>query len=378
MIGSKTSGVKMKKFFRFIFGIPFLFPVLTIAQNQKSIGRLYAAVVGPSPVTLNSTALAVGTRSLDPGQANIVKTLRQYIGRELTFPGGLYASPLDSATWKNASWPNLTLRALTMSMSTGQPKLLLGADNGVLRPFNNPTNWQLVTGWQITRIMDLCADPFLEKVLYACTANGIFISPDGGATWRHSNNGLSNLFVSCIFPDPKVQGRLLAGTEDGLYQSLDGGSHWQQLALPGIPARAIWRESESWPGIFWVGTERHGLYESIDGGQNFLPVLVGEEEISIYALAGGGSNRPIYAGSYKRGIFFASSVGQNWRQMPNSEQLGSVTCILPLPEQNILLVGTYDRGVQLSRNGGQTWKAFGLVGAYVRQLVLGESSWIRP
>jgi len=365
----------MKNFFCFIVALFLVFPTLTTAQNLRG---LYAAVVGPSPVTLSSTALAVGTRSLDPGQANIVKTLRQYIGRELTFPGGLYASSPDSATWQNASWSNLTLRALTMSMSTGQPKLLLGADNGVLRPFNNPTNWQLVTDWQITRIMDLRADPFQEKVLYVCTANGIFISPDGGATWRRSNDGLNNLFVSCIFPDPKVRGRLLAGTEGGLYQSPDSGNRWQQLALPGIPVRAILREPESWPGIFWVGTERHGLYESIDGGQNFLPVLAGEEEVSIYALAGGGSNQPIYAGAYKRGIFFASSVGQNWRQMPGSEQLGSVTCLLPLPEQDMLLVGTYDRGVQLSRNGGQTWKAFGLVGAYVRQLALGEADWLKP
>ena len=216
--------------------------------------------------------------------------------------------------------------------------------------------------------MDLRGDPFQDNILYACTANGIFISPDGGISWRRSNAGLNNLFVSCLFPDPKVRGRLLAGTEGGLYQSLDGGEQWEALALAGVPVRAILREPESWPGIFWVGTERHGLYESIDGGKNILPDLVGEEEISIYALAGGGSNRPIYAGAYKRGIFFASSVGQNWRQLPGSEQLGSVTCLLPLPEQNLLLAGTYDRGVQLSRNNGQTWKAFGLVGAYVRQL----------
>jgi len=367
----------MKSFVYFILGLVAV-PFCSIAQDQSNPVRLFAAVVGPSPVTLSSTALAVGTRSLDPKQANIVKTLRQYIGRELTFPGGLYASSLDSATWQNASWPNLTLRTLAMSKAAGEPKLLLGADNGVLRPFDNPTKWQLVTDWQITQVMDLRSDPFHEKILYACTANGIFISPDGGFAWRRSNAGLNNLFVSCLFPDPKVQGRLLAGTEDGLYQSLDGGEHWEQLALAGVPVRAIWREPESWPGIFWVGTERHGLYESIDGGKNFLPVLVGEEEISIYALAGGGSNQPIYAGAYKRGIFFASSVGQNWRQLPGSEQLGSVTCILPLPEQNMLLAGTYDRGVQLSRNNGQTWKAFGLVGAYVRQLVLGEANWLKP
>jgi photosystem II stability/assembly factor-like uncharacterized protein len=368
----------MKKVLNFIVGAFFLVPTFAFSQQSQVVERLYAAVVGPSPVTLSSTALAVGSRTLDTGRPNLIKTLRQYIGRELTYPGGLYISLPDSATWQNASWPNLTLRSMAMSMASGQPKLLLGADNGVLRPFDNPTGWQLVTDWQISQIMDLRRDPFQDQILYACTANGVFISPDGGTTWRYSNEGLNNLFVNCLFPDPKVKGRLLAGTEGGLYQSSNGGRHWQQLALDGIPVRAIWREPESWPGIFWVGTEKHGLYESIDGGEKFVPVLIGEQGVSIYALAGGGSNRPIYAGAYQRGIFFASSVGQNWQHMPNSEQLGSVTCILPLPDRNLLLAGTYDRGVQLSRKDGQTWKAFGLVGAYVRQLIVGEPNWIEP
>lgn len=368
----------MNLFFSRLFVFSLFVPPIAIAQSPQVAERLYAAVVGPSPVTLSSTALAVGSHTLDTSQPNLIKTLRQYIGREMTYPGGLYISSPDSATWKTASWPNLTLRSITMSMAMGEPKLLLGADNGVLRPFNNPTGWQLVTDWHISQIMDLRHDPFENQILYACTANGIFISSDGGVSWRYSNEGLNNLFVSCLFPDPKVKGRLLAGTEGGLYQSLNGGQSWQELGLPGVPVRAIWREPESWPGIFWFGTEGYGLYESIDGAQTFAPVNIGEEYVSIYALAGGGSNRPIYAGAYQRGIFFASSVGQNWQQMPGSENLGSVTCILPLPDRSVLFAGTYDRGVQLSRNGGQTWQAFGLVGAYVRQLVVGEPDWIRP
>jgi len=367
----------MRSFFLFFFS-PFLFPAILPAQNSPAAERLYAAVVGPSPVTLKATALAAGSRTLEAGQTNIVKTLRQYIGHEFTYPGGLYISSPDSGVWQNASWPQLTLRAMTMAMASGQPKLLLGADNGILRPFSNPTGWQLATDWQIAQIMDLKRDPYSDKILYACTANGIFISRDGGAAWQHSNQGLNNLFVSYLFPDPKVKSRLLAGTEGGLFQSTDGGQNWQPLGLAGIPVRAIWREPESWPGIFWVGTQGHGLFESIDGGQSFAPAPIGEDSVSIYTLAGGGSNRPIYAGSYQRGIFFASSVGQNWRQLSGSERLGSVTCILPLPERNKIFAGTYDRGVQLSRNGGKTWQAFGLVGAHVRQLVVGELSWSRP
>ncbi len=368
----------MQRHLWFCFVILHFLPAITQAQVRPVIERLYAAVVGPSPVTISSTNLALGSRTLDASQPNLVKTLREYIERKLTYPGGLYVASLDSANWRNVSWPNLTLRAFTMSMAAGQPKLLLGADNGVLRPFANATGWQLVTDWQITQIMDLVRDSFHDQALYICTANGIFISWDGGATWNSSNEGLGSLFVSCLFADPKVKDRLLAGTENGLYESPNGGRHWRTLALEGIPVRAILREPESWPGIFWVGTERHGLYESIDGGQNFASVPIGADSVSIYALAGGGSNRPIYAGAYQRGIFFASSVGQNWQQMPGSERLGSVLAILPMDDVKTLYVGTYDRGVMVSRNGGQTWQAFGLVGAHVSRLIIGEPSWLRP
>jgi hypothetical protein len=368
----------MNQHFLFCLAALFFLPALAQSQNRPVVERLYAAVVGPSPVTISSTKLAWGSRTLDTGQPNLVKTLREYIDRKLTYPGGLYVATLDSANWKNVSWPNLTLRAFTLSMATGEPKLLLGADNGVLRPFANPTGWQLATDWQISQIMDLARDPFNPQALYACTANGIFISWDGGATWNPSNQGLGSSFLSCLFADPKVKDRLLAGTENGLYQSLNGGRQWQMLALAGIPVRALLREPESWPGIFWVGTEGHGLHESIDGGQTFAPVPIGEAGVSIYSLAGGGSNRPIYAGAYQRGIFYASSVGQNWQQMPGSERLGSVLAILPVQDIKTLYAGTFDRGVMVSRNSGQTWQAFGLVGAHVRQLVIGEPSWIHP
>jgi hypothetical protein len=368
----------MDRHLGFCLGFLLLLSAFGHAQTGSVVERVYAAVMGPSPLATNISSPIFSSRKVEPGQAGLVKSLRQYIEREPTRPGGLYVSSLDSANWQCVSWPNTRLRSFAMSMATGKPQLLLGLDEGVLRPFTNPTGWQLVTDWQMGQILDLERDPFRDQILYIGTTKGIFISMDGGTTWRPANEGLGSLFVSCLLPDSKQKSRVLAGTENGLYQSIDGGATWQLMALSGVPVRALLREPQSWPGIFWVGTERHGLYESYDGGQTFAPVSIGEDSVSIYTLAGGGSNAPIFAGAYRRGIFFASSVGQDWRQMPGSERLGSVLCILPMDDRKTLYAGTHDGGVFISRDAGASWQDFGLNGLQVRQLIIGEPTWIKP
>jgi photosystem II stability/assembly factor-like uncharacterized protein len=264
-----------------------------------------------------------------------------------------------------------------MSMAAGKPQLLLGADDGVFRPFPNPTSWQLMTDWQITQPLDLETDPFQSQTLYVATPAGIFITWDGGIKWQPANEGLGNVFVNCLLADPKRKGRLFAGTENGLYQSLSGGRNWQLSALSGVPVRALLYTPDS-SGIFWAGTERRGLYKSMDGGRTFVPVSIGQDSVTIYALAGGGANAPIFAGAHRRGIFFAPAAGQSWRHLPGSEKLGSVLCVLPMEDHKTIYAGTHDRGVVISYDAGETWKEFGLIGAHVRQLILGEPGWLRP
>jgi photosystem II stability/assembly factor-like uncharacterized protein len=265
-----------------------------------------------------------------------------------------------------------------VSIANGKPQFLLGTDDGVLRPFSNPTRWQLITDWQITQPLDLEVDPFQEQTIYACTANGIFITYDNGMNWLSANEGLGSLFANCLLVDPKQKGRLLVGTERGLYQSVNNGRNWQLLALAGIPVRALLRSPDIWPEIYWVGTGHHGLYESSDDGRTFVPVSLGEDSVSVYTLAGGGAGAPIYAGAYQRGIFFAPSTGQSWRHLTGSEKLGSVLCILPMGDRQTIYVGTHDRGVLVSRDAGENWKEHGLIGAQVRQLMLGEPGWLQP
>lgn len=295
-----------------------------------------------------------------------------------TGSAGLYVTALDAPNWKNVAWPNFSVRAAAAIFTSGEPKLLLGGPLGIVRPFTNRTGWQLLTDGKMSEVMDIKVDPEHGQTVFAATTNGVYVSEDNGRTWQARNQGLLNLFVSCLLLDPKQDNRLWAGTEAGLYESFNHGKDWALLSFAGIPIRAILREPESWPGIYWVGTEYNGLYESLDGGEKFDEVEMGIDSVSVYALAGGGATAPIYAGLFEKGLYRASSPGENWAPMEGSAQLGSVLSILPLEDRQTIFVGTHQNGVMRSTDYGQTWQSFGLKGVPVRTLIIGEADWHKP
>jgi photosystem II stability/assembly factor-like uncharacterized protein len=71
-------------------------------------------------------------------------------------------------------------------------------------------------------------NPANPSTIFAGTyAQGVFISRDGGATWRQSNQGLQNRDVHALAVLPSDTSVVLAGTlNGGLYRSTDGGENW--------------------------------------------------------------------------------------------------------------------------------------------------------
>ena len=69
----------------------------------------------------------------------------------------------------------------------------------------------------------------------------VYVTHDGGRTWKLSVNGLPEQPVNAVRQDPVVQTLLYAATENGVYVSFDGGATWQSLQndLPHTSVRDI-------------------------------------------------------------------------------------------------------------------------------------------
>ena len=130
-------------------------------------------------------------------------------------------------------------------------------------------------------------------------ANGVFFSPDGGATWQHRSNGLprrsgfTNLAydVLSLAIHPSNGNILWASTLDSqsgvggtgsLYKTIDGGLNWTVSATgitPGADIRAILVDPDNPLRLYaaGAGTEANpgSVFRSSDGGATWQSASVG-------------------------------------------------------------------------------------------------------
>ncbi|GAB4092694.1 hypothetical protein GCM10028786_16210 [Flaviaesturariibacter terrae] len=128
--------------------------------------------------------------------------------------------------------------------------LWTGSDDGVVSVSRDGgRNWANVTPpgapkWMLWNCVE--ADPFQKGAAYFVGTRYklddfhpyIYKTEDYGKSWKLLSAGIPAMhFTRCLRADPKRPGLLYAGTEYGLYLSRDGGLSWRpfQLNLPQVP-----------------------------------------------------------------------------------------------------------------------------------------------
>lgn len=128
--------------------------------------------------------------------------------------------------------------------------LWTGSDDGVISMSRDGgKNWQNVTPagapkWMMWNCVE--ADPFQKGAAYFVGTRYksddftpyIYKTEDYGKSWKLITSGIDKMhFTRCMRADPKRPGLLYAGTEYGMYISFDGGASWKpfQQNLPVVP-----------------------------------------------------------------------------------------------------------------------------------------------
>ncbi len=210
------------------------------------------------------------------------------------------------------------------------------------RPDWNPGNGGLC----LHTIVPWPGDP--RRLLVAISAVGVWLTDDGGITWRHANDGIvpryapeearDNPIQHCVHDvrrAPAQPERLFMQFHDGVYRSDDGGEHWLDIAtgteLPsdfGFPVVVDPADPDSAFVIPLVGAMDRttpggavGVWQTRDAGATWESRSDGLPATDAYLTvlreafdsAGAGERLELYFGATSGDVFGSVDAGRSWR-----------------------------------------------------------------
>jgi len=143
---------------------------------------------------------------------------------------------------------------------------------------------------------------------FAATSDGLFLSTDGGRSWR----GGGFLLGLKDFISVDVAGKMVtAATPTALLLSLDGGFNWYAAKLPSevLPLLSVTIGPEY---SLWLAT-RGGAYHSLDAGNTWQHVITGLDPVDVTSVVWDTENRRLLATAVS-GAFESMDGGRTWRR----------------------------------------------------------------
>ncbi len=332
-----------------------------------------------------------------PGQPNVF-----YVGQ---VNGGVWKSDDYGRTWTPIfdSQPTGSIGAIAVApadpnivyVSSGEglqrPDLSVG--NGIYKSPDAGLTWTHLGLRDGQQIPALAIDPRDSNHLFAAVLGhpygpnperGVFVSTDGGQTWRKSlyadeNTGASDIAMDPSNPDvlyaslwearqgPWEFGNTYAGTHGGIFKSTDGGKTWRKLTR-GLPEveQAYVAAAPSDPRRLYASIAHGrevGIYRSDDAGENWHRATTDARPAN--RIGGGDLPVPLADPKDANTLYSASIVtwrssdgGQTWTAIkgaPGGDDYQNIW-INPNNPDIILLVG--DQGALVSVNRGRTWSSW--------------------
>ncbi|HEY5981717.1 MAG TPA: hypothetical protein VIT41_18985, partial [Microlunatus sp.] len=198
-----------------------------------------ASIDAPLAIKAELFAPTLGTPVRGPGQAETAAAA----------PAGPRTAVRGQHNWVSIGPRNVGGRIRAIAVEPGDPKIMYAApaSGGVFTSVDGGDSWFPL--WHDEPSLSMAAlaiSPSNQAVVWAGTgetqagggetipANGVWRSPDRGATWRPPNAGESiltaRIHALAAHPTNDQVCWAAAGGPDGLYRTTDGGRTWTQFA----------------------------------------------------------------------------------------------------------------------------------------------------
>jgi len=295
-------------------------------------------------------------------------TSRDYVVGAKLPPSGIFVKQ-GSGPWRHAGYNHPFIAAL--DYDPADPDVLFAAaGNGLLRVTERGERWKILTGSEVTELLDVAVDRNARGTIYFSHTAGIRVSHDGGATWRDASAGLKRKYAAAIRVDRWQSGVLVAGNEEGIFRSEDGGASWRLAGAAGVQALHI--EQSPHEACYWLAaTEGGGLFASTDCGRTFESngnLGVGR---NLYDIGFDPANADrIAVAGWGVGVAVSEDRGKTW-QLRNAGLPAAAVWSVAFDPANPgrMYAAVHEEALYTSPDFGRTWVKDGLEGSAIFRMI---------
>jgi hypothetical protein len=290
-------------------------------------------------------------------------TTKDYVVGAKLPPSGLFVKAAD--TWRHAGF-NLPIVSALDYDPRDPSTLFLAAGNGLIRVTEKGEKWKILTGSDVTELLDLSVD---ADDLYFSHTRGVHVSHDRGATWQDLSTGLRRKYTGAIRVDRRKRGVLVIGNEQGIFRSEDGGASWRLAGASGYQVLRV--EQSPHDPCFWLAaTQGGGLYASTDCAATFDSngnLAVGQ---NLYDIAfDPASPERIAVAGWGPGVAVSHDRGKRW-ELRNAglSKPEAWTVAFDPAKPGRLYTSIHEDALYASDDLGRSWRKDGLPGSAVYRM----------
>lgn len=288
--------------------------------------------------------------------------------------GGVFRSTDAGVHWTSAGLDGHAVRALEQAPSDPR-ELVAGALDGVFVSPDAGASWHRaspVDDAELHNVDSVAVDPRDPGVIYAGTFHLPWKTTDGGAHWMAIHSGMiDDSDVFSLVVDRQRSQRIFASACSGIYRSDNGGAAW--VKIQGIPFSArrthIVLQDPSHAEVVYAGTTE-GLWKTSDGGSDWK--LMTPANWVINAMIVEPKSGRVVLGTDQLGVLESDDGGEFFRVSNEGFNHRQVTAFAldPLrPGHMLAVLANAPEGMLETSDDGRTW--FPLGGALGAEEILG-------
>ena len=184
-----------------------------------------------------------------------------------------------------------------------ESSVLIGVEvGGVLLSLDYGDNWKEMNNGVHVDVHTVRPDPSQPGHMIAATGGGLYVSENGGESWKLITEGLGQGYAVGLHINPERAGEVLVATGErppGLnarvYHSLDGGQSWSQIVDSTVPERygrvpvVLFADDSS-----WIATDEGKVFRAENARGRWS--LAYELSTTIHVASAGGSPCSVSSG----------------------------------------------------------------------------------